>query len=671
MSMICHQASGVRADADVAGAGAARPVTEGSGAADVVPEGVVMTVSTRSERQTPSPAMTLLEPLQPAATQVPPRRTWLELEHARQALGPAPEQLEQLESQDWQEEDVVSKNCDWAQVGRQRPFVSTGRSELQLEHWLKEPPEHVAQSGWHARHEPEELKVLDGHEETHDPLDASLLLAQVKQKVDDPAQVLQEESQAMTEVLVHCSYQNLGKHTGASQVIRRAQELKFGISHFVHLAGQPVIYGDKKYPVAHFAQAVPLDVVVHPALHEQAPSEPQTPLTQSQLDGGLLISGTRHFPVPCKPWSHFSQPAGQGWHVGPKNPSAQDSHEEPVKPVGQTHLPAVEHTPAPAHGGEHAEDCISSSARGLFSVLDGSCDTSGTESQKMTRSFEEEPANDAHMLDARAKEPAELCVCLELFAEEPLVGNAVKVAWPEKFALGYNAIPGCSSTFSGSETDGLAEKPGDAESEALEDVRISWRSAGLVVEEYCPGSKRRLVVAPDADRVAPTAKCQDAGQTWEQLGKLTRCVRESFEALAGNADDRHGLRSCVSWVLTNRRAVKEWDGKKAREHVVQAKGGREWREEKDEQRGKASSAPEIDCMDFIAMVRLLLTMLLSFASLLYSTHCSILGKRLAQFGNRRPQASIDALTLSKDRSDKRSCTSELELLQITFIVFLR
>lgn len=197
MSMICHQASGVRADADVAGAGAARPVTEGSGAADVVPEGVVMTVSTRSERQTPSPAMTLLEPLQPAATQVPPRRTWLELEHARQALGPAPEQLEQLESQDWQEEDVVSKNCDWAQVGRQRPFVSTGRSELQLEHWLKEPPEHVAQSGWHARHEPEELKVLDGHEETHDPLDASLLLAQVKQKVDDPAQVLQEESQAV------------------------------------------------------------------------------------------------------------------------------------------------------------------------------------------------------------------------------------------------------------------------------------------------------------------------------------------------------------------------------------------------------------------------------------------------------------------------------------------
>lgn len=270
----------------------------------------------------------------------------------------------------------------------------------------------------------------------------------------------------------------------------------------------------RKYPVAHFAQAVPLDAVVHPALHEHAPSEPQTPLMQSQLDGGLLTSGTRHFPVPCKPWSHFSQSAGQGWHVGPKNPSAQDSHEEPVKPVGQTHLPAVEHTPAPAHGGEHAEDCISSSARGLFSVLDGSCDTSGTESQKMTRSLEEEPANDAHMLDARAKEPAELCVCLELFAEVPLVGNAVKVAWPEKFALGYNAIPGCSSTFSGSETDELAEKPGDAESEALEDVRISWRSAGLVVEEYCPGSKRRFVAAPDADRVAPSVVFVNPSRHW-------------------------------------------------------------------------------------------------------------------------------------------------------------
>jgi len=62
---------------------------------------------TRSERHTPRPGTTLAVAvvvvpfsLQLAATQDPPRRTELELEHARQLLGPAPEQLEQLLSHD-------------------------------------------------------------------------------------------------------------------------------------------------------------------------------------------------------------------------------------------------------------------------------------------------------------------------------------------------------------------------------------------------------------------------------------------------------------------------------------------------------------------------------------------------------------------------------------------
>lgn len=63
---------------------------------------------TRSERHTPRPGTTLVVAvvvvvpfsLQLAATQVPPRRTEVELEHARQLLGPAPEQLEQLLSHD-------------------------------------------------------------------------------------------------------------------------------------------------------------------------------------------------------------------------------------------------------------------------------------------------------------------------------------------------------------------------------------------------------------------------------------------------------------------------------------------------------------------------------------------------------------------------------------------
>ena len=62
---------------------------------------------TSSERHTPRPGTTAAVvvlvvpfPLQLAGTQDPPRRTELELEHARQLLGPAPEQLEQLLSHD-------------------------------------------------------------------------------------------------------------------------------------------------------------------------------------------------------------------------------------------------------------------------------------------------------------------------------------------------------------------------------------------------------------------------------------------------------------------------------------------------------------------------------------------------------------------------------------------
>ena len=38
--------------------------------------------------------------------------------------------------------------------------------------------------------------MFDGHDETHSPSDASWLFAHVRQNVDDPAQVLQDESQA-------------------------------------------------------------------------------------------------------------------------------------------------------------------------------------------------------------------------------------------------------------------------------------------------------------------------------------------------------------------------------------------------------------------------------------------------------------------------------------------
>ena len=170
------------------------PLIEGRGGWVFVPEG--LGTSTRSDRQSPSPCTTLEEPLHVVETQLPPRRICVELEHAKQLLGPAPEQLEQLESHDWQDEEVLSKYWDLLQVGRQRPLVSTGRSEGQLEHWLNDCPLHVAQSGWHVIHEPDELNVFDGQDETHLPLEASWLLAHVKQNVEEPAHVLQDESHA-------------------------------------------------------------------------------------------------------------------------------------------------------------------------------------------------------------------------------------------------------------------------------------------------------------------------------------------------------------------------------------------------------------------------------------------------------------------------------------------
>ncbi len=56
----------------------------------------------------------------------------------------------------------------------------------------------------------------------------------------------------------------------------------------------------------------------------------------------------------------------------------------------------------------------------------------------------------------------------------------------------------------------LASKPGEEEREALEDVRRSWRRAGSDVDVYCPGKRRTLVAAPEADSVAPTERNEEA-----------------------------------------------------------------------------------------------------------------------------------------------------------------
>ncbi|TFY66625.1 hypothetical protein EVG20_g4460 [Dentipellis fragilis] len=169
MSRISHHASG--RVLVVFCAGAVRPVMEGSGGSGAVPE--ACGTATRSERQMPRPEMVFDVPLQLAWVQVPDLSVWLGEEHERQLDAPGPEQLAQELSHDWQDEDVVSKNWFFEHVGRQRPLVSTGRFGGQLAHWLKDVPEQVAQSGWQAMQEPEEVKVFEGQEVTHLPPEAS------------------------------------------------------------------------------------------------------------------------------------------------------------------------------------------------------------------------------------------------------------------------------------------------------------------------------------------------------------------------------------------------------------------------------------------------------------------------------------------------------------------
>lgn len=172
--------------------GSDRPVMVGKGAPLPVPLGT----TTRSERHTPSPGMTLDDPLQFADTHDPPRSTCVALAQARQLDEPGPEQLEQLESQGWHEDEVLSKNWDFEHVGRHLPFVRTGRSGGQVEHWLKDCPEQDAQSGWHLRQEPPELNVLEGQVETHWPEEANCPELQVRQKSAVPIQVPHVEEQA-------------------------------------------------------------------------------------------------------------------------------------------------------------------------------------------------------------------------------------------------------------------------------------------------------------------------------------------------------------------------------------------------------------------------------------------------------------------------------------------
>lgn len=150
-----------------------------------------------------------------------------------------------------------------------------------------------------------------------------------------------------------------------------------------------------------------MSALVHPALQVHEPEDEHSPLRQLQVEGSFLISSVRHLPDPEIPSSQSLQPLGHAAQVGPKNPDAQDSHDEPVKPGAHVQVPDVEQIPFPEHAGEHALDWRSRTD--MAPERDPSWLTSGTDSQRMTRSVSP-MLTAAHTLGAIASEDAVILV---------------------------------------------------------------------------------------------------------------------------------------------------------------------------------------------------------------------------------------------------------------------
>lgn len=112
--------------------------------------------------------------------------------------------------------------------------------------------------------------------------------------------------------------------------------------------------------------------------------------------------------------------------MGPKNPLAHASHDEPVNPGAHLQVPEDKQMPEPAHGGEQAEDCMSSKERDPESP-DGSWFTSGIESQMITRLFEDPEFAAIQMLDDIASDLAVSGVDVLIIGVE---GRGVKLDCP-------------------------------------------------------------------------------------------------------------------------------------------------------------------------------------------------------------------------------------------------
>lgn len=153
----------------------------------------------------------------------------------------------------------------------------------------------------------------------------------------------------------------------------------------------------------------------------------------------------------------------------PKKPGEQVSQEDPVKPGAHVHVPEELQIPAPAHGGEHAEDWMST-RENEPELEDGSCLTSGIESQRIMRLLPFPVLTDTQTLDERAIEPALRGVELLEPGEDDRAEND---AWPEYSEPGYAARPGPRAKFRGREREDVVLKPGDGVRLAEDAVRRS------------------------------------------------------------------------------------------------------------------------------------------------------------------------------------------------------
>ena len=101
-----------------------------------------------------------------------------------------------------------------------------------------------------------------------------------------------------------------------------------------------------------------------------------------------------------------------------------------MKPVGQRHVPDGVQMPEPAHGGEQAEDWMSSKERDA-DVPAGSCDMSDTESQRTMWLVDDDPVEltAAQTLLERAKELAMSGVDV-LAASDAASTSGEKPTWP-------------------------------------------------------------------------------------------------------------------------------------------------------------------------------------------------------------------------------------------------